>query len=1555
MAFSPVSASEQITNKYKRYLKTIFSINDTELSRQFTERLDEPGVFSKGPYLEVNASFEKGASIDQMIFNGKLAKSFGRINMPLSRQLHKHQEIAIEKAMSGRNIVVSTGTGSGKTEAFLIPILEVIIREYEAKTLRPGVRALLIYPMNALANDQTERLRELLSDFPEITFGSYTGQTKQKPQDALNEYKALNENKDPLPNELISREQIKQTPPHILITNYAMLEYLLVRPDDGIFFAGEYAHLWKYIVLDEAHVYHGSSGIEVSMLLRRLKTTLGNDDIQYVLTSATLGKDNSNTEVAEFAENLCGSPFDASDVVRAHRIKPVPSGEVFSLPADFYKKVVNTINEGNGEPSLSPETLYDRILHDSNYNLIYSHLDMPRTLSELSDIVGWSVDQLADFVAVASKAEKEGVRLFDSKYHMFLRATESVFITLGDDRKLFLTRKKMHYEPDGREYHVFEIATCSVCHSIYIVGAEKEGFLVQSSFNTADDLRSVFFLGDAISDTDDDHLLEDENVETEDYEVCARCGFLRRAGRGSRGYCDHGKESFYKLIKVNLNEDSETLTKCVSCENTNSFGILRMFFTGQEAVTSVIGTALFEELPSYTIKKTTIDANDDDSGFSLPAQTTIEEGIRQAKQFIAFSDSRQAAAFYATYFDQSYRTILYSRLIVETLTKLKTGENGKPVDQFVDDLITQFDRHGIANDNPNNCRKEAWKAILHELVDNNGTTSLSNMGLIGISLSSDNMPENRDHGLSAEEVCGLCSVFALGMMADAAIIYNCSLNQADKEFFAHKGIECSYTLSDPSNSIRRKAFVPRFVDRSNKRADYLQRVLARSGLAYDNEKTNKLLESFWTRIFVAGELVAYIDGAYKLQSQKIIISSPRKWYICPVCKKKTFINVKGVCPSYKCRGVLEDIDMPSVMKENHYYQMYQSLDIRELTVAEHTAQLNREKAYEYQKQFKQKYIDVLSCSTTFEMGVDVGTLETVFMRNMPPSPANYAQRAGRAGRSKHTAAFALTFCNKSSHDFSFFTSPLRMIKGRIDPPKFVVENEKIAIRHVYASALSFFWRRNPSLFSKVSQMTEAGTDPGSKSGAEEFCRYLRTQPADLKEYIRRFLPPALLEKYSVDTYGWLNGIIGEDSENPGVLTKAVAEYEYEVGILNSAIEEAIRNKHNVDRLMSRVRVYQNEDILSFLSRKNVLPKYGFPVDSVEMSVSSTSETGRLGLQLSRDLSLAISEYAPGSQIVANGNLITSRYIRKIPKMGWKMYDYILCNKCNTLNLVPHTGNDCPEQLNSCRACTAELHPTSKKVFIVPAFGFEADSDKITKPGLRKPERTYRGEVSYVGNRKDTTWQKYQIGKGKLEVLLNNSDEMAVINHSNFFVCESCGFTDLDEKTFTRSKNKKHKNSAGYPCFNDGTNKLSRYSLGYRFETDVLLVRFLQPEIDERNLALALSLLYGILKGICGCLNIEESDISGCVQFFHNESTNRPNYSLVLYDVTPGGAGHIKRLSGESIFRQVLVETKRLMDECTCGGEDKDSSCYTCLRSYYNQRYHDSLSRKYILDFIDQIL
>ena len=284
--------------------------------------------------------------------------------------------------------------------------------------------------------------------------------------------------------------------------------------------------------------------------------------------------------------------------------------------------------------------------------------------------MGWRNEDTERFVIVASKAFKNGVHLFDARYHMFLRATESAFITLKPHKELFLDRRE-YYEEEGEAYKVFEAGTCSSCHAIYLVGKVKNGILMQSSSKDSSGNDDVFLMEREYHDTDEDFTMEDENMGVEQYELCPYCGFIRPAnvvnGRRQKAGCSHAEDSYVKVWKIK--KQTERIHKCPSCEATSPTGILRMFFSGQEAVTSVVGTALFEAIPAQS-ERITVHYEEDESGFGFEDETEEKLIVNEAKQFIAFSDSRQAAAYYATYMDRTYKSILYKRLTNLTTDRL---------------------------------------------------------------------------------------------------------------------------------------------------------------------------------------------------------------------------------------------------------------------------------------------------------------------------------------------------------------------------------------------------------------------------------------------------------------------------------------------------------------------------------------------------------------------------------------------------------------------------------------------------------------------------------------------------------------------------------------------------------------------------------------------------------------------------------------------------------------------------------------------------------------------
>jgi len=272
------------------------------------------------------------------------------------RSLYLHQEEATRKVFGKkRNVVVATGTASGKTETFLYPILLHLYREFQTGQLGPGVRALILYPMNALANDQRDKLGEISKLLQEagssfrFTFGQYIGETPEDKNDSRRH--ARDHIARRLPGELVLRKEIREKPPHILLTNYSMLEYLLIRPDDSPLFDNEHAQWWTFLVLDEAHQYRGSKGVEMGMLLRRLKRRLReggrSGPFRCIATSATIaGEERDKGAVAYFASELFGEEFGKEDVLLGIT-EPIPDSGKTSLALNNYRMLRQALSSSS--------------------------------------------------------------------------------------------------------------------------------------------------------------------------------------------------------------------------------------------------------------------------------------------------------------------------------------------------------------------------------------------------------------------------------------------------------------------------------------------------------------------------------------------------------------------------------------------------------------------------------------------------------------------------------------------------------------------------------------------------------------------------------------------------------------------------------------------------------------------------------------------------------------------------------------------------------------------------------------------------------------------------------------------------------------------------------------------------------------------------------------------------------------------------------------------------------------------------------------------------------
>jgi len=848
---------------------------------------------------------------------------------------------------------------------------------------------------------------------------------------------------------------------------------------------------------------------------------------------------------------------------------------------------------------------------------------------------------------------------------------------------------------------------------------------------------------------------------------------------------------------------------------------------------------------------------------------------------------------------------------------------------------------------------EVWKWMLHELLGINGKISLEGVGCLGFKLVK---PENwnaptplmiHPWNLSEDEVWILYQILLDGFRKYGAVLYPENIDPKD-EFFEPVNQDHYFRENGSSKYKNIHSWIPS-ENRLNTRLDFIMRLAQDIGIheIVSKEECIKLLRGIWKNLNIEnprsswseyfssknekGEGVIYKIKYNFWELQPGTNNKKEKWYYCEKCNNLTLLNLKGTCPTYRCKGRLQECDPYQIFKDNHYRNLYHELLPLRMWCEEHTAQLKSAAAAELQTQFIRGEVNVLSCSTTFELGVDVGELESVFMRNVPPSASNYIQRAGRAGRRTDSTAFVLTFCKRSPHDLTHFYNPTKLVSGEIKPPNFEITNEKIVRRHIYATALAEFWKKNPSMFKYV----ESFFFSGGKTGPELFKEYLDSKPKDLYESLNRIIPQSLHKKLKLDNWGWVENLY---DPREGVLLKARDEVETDVNSLVEIRDTRQKDNKPSDFILRHINTIMKRPLLDSLSNHSVIPKYGFPVDVVELQLLSNSEDA-LKLELNRDLRIALSEYAPGSQVVAGGKLWTSRYLKRLPQREWPKYRYSVCNHCQRYQRVLA---DSKKELDICNSCGTSLGKSRN--FIIPEFGFISREKIPKKVGESRPEKTYSTRSFYSGESNKDNERNINLNNNiTLRAISASHGRMGVINHAGyrgFKVCNSCGYTILGNE-----KVEAHENVWSFPC--SGT--LVQHDLGHEYMTDILQLHF--EGYSNTNMGFWYSLLYAILEGASDSLDIDKQDLDGCLHPTGGETSTQ---SILLFDDVPGGAGHVKRIvQDENTLVEILKCTLSNLKNCNCGGENGDTSCYGCLRNYRNQFCHDKLKRSTVIQFLEE--
>ena len=371
-------------------------------------------------------------------------------------------------------------------------------------------------------------------------------------------------------------------------------------------------------------------------------------------------------------------------------------------------------------------------------------------------------------------------------------------------------------------------------------------------------------------------------------------------------------------------------------------------------------------------------------------------------------------------------------------------------------------------------------------------------------------------------------------------------------------------------------------------------------------------------------------------------------------------------------------------------------------------------------------------------------------------------------------------------------------------------------------------------------------------------------------------------------------------------------------------------------------ILESNTLISYLARYGVIPRYGFPVDNADLKIIDPYNAKIIDkYNLNRDLSVAISEYAPGSEVIVGGRKYTSRYIEtpiNAKKELVKEFFYE-CTNCQGINIFP-TENAAKGQ--KCRYCHA---PLAKMETLLHPISFISDFTNKRTNRL-KPARTYSGDIRYIGNAQNPL-KETKISKGAITITEYRNERLLVLNESKFYYCKTCGYTvvgEKDDKGPTKTLDT-HKSTKRIDCFNK--NPLERIRLGHTYSTDIVKIAFNGiPTMKDYNHAI--STLYAILGGFSNAFTIERDDIGGIVEF--NSPTN--SYSFVIFDTVSGGAGHTKKINDVDAFKNVLEKALEIVDHCDC---DADTSCYNCLSNFKNQRFHSKLKRSFASETINEML
>ena len=1582
-----------VVTDYSDYVRSFITIRDARI-RELVEREMNDGALWPDPLIQLNPSFEPGPPMAQLADEGLLHRdalsiftqrdAAGHPTRPFS--LHHHQVDAIRSAAAGRNYVLTTGTGSGKSLAYIVPIVDHVLRRGTGR----GIQAIVVYPMNALANSQLGELEKFLGHAspPPVTFRRYTGQESDE-----------------------DRKEIQANPPDILLTNYVMLELILTRPKDSRLIRS--AQNLRFLVFDELHTYRGRQGADVAMLMRRVRDACGDPDVIHVGTSATLSSGGTwaeqRAEVARVASELFGAPVAPEDIIGETLRRATPERSDAELASELTARV---------RAATPPPTDASALVGDPLASWIESRLGVtrepasgrlirsaPRPIqgpgglaADLASLTGLALETCLDALQATLLAgyratDEHGRPVFAFRLHQFISKGESVYASPEYEADRHITLQAQQYVPGcDRTRVLLPVAFCRECGQDYYVvrrnmapGAPVTYTAREISDRQSGDHDEIGFLHIAREPWPDDPALVAAQVPESWTEERNGRTVIKRSQRervprplylSPAAVEGHGDLRAHWL--------PAPFRFCLHCgvaysaHQQSDYGKLGTLGSeGRSTATTVLSLAALRRLRGAE---------------SLPPK---------ARKLLSFTDNRQDASLQAGHFNDFVEIALLRSAVwgaavtagpeglrhdeltqrvfsALDLPKAKYAQN--PEVRFVQLEETQRALRNVLGYYLYRDQRRGWRVTSPNL-EQCGLLRIAYVSLHEVAAAPDLW--NGTHAVLAtatpDERIAVLQVLLDFMRRELAIkvdyldaIVLERIQQASNQYLV-----APWALDEQERFERPRIIVPRGRDiEDDKRG--LAHLSPRGGFA----RHLKLPSTFrgysgprLTEDDLSGALLALFNALHQAGVVQRV-REPEDEFDAPgyqlVASAMRWVAGDGE------QAFHDPIRHPTApvkgLRTNRFFTDFyrdDMRDMRDLEAREHTAQVPPDLRVQRETAFREARLPLLFCSPTMELGVDIAELNVVNLRNVPPTPANYAQRSGRAGRSGQPA-LVYTYCSSNSpHDQYFFKRPERMVAGAVSTPRLDLANEDLIRAHVHA-----IWLRESGLDlgRSLAELLDIATTRPTLALLPELATTLSDPHARERTFVHARVALGQAIAALVTPHGtvdeWLGRILHELPQRfdracdrwRGLYLAAQAQARRQSEIIldpsrpSSARDTANRLRREAEsqlRLLADVAEAGQSDFYSYryFASEGFLPGYNFP----RLPLSAYLQGRRPGRDrddfVQRPRFLAISEFGPRSFIYHEG----SRYlINKVILPADREGDGGITQRaarCEQCGYIHPLEGDAPAP-DRCEHCSTHLKHVDDNLFRMQNVA----TQRRERINSDEEERFRLGYEICTGVR----FAERNDGRSALEARLTdaNGAPLATLTYGHAATLwrinlgwrrrkdESVRGFVLDTERGYWARTQSEEEEALANADEPHANRVARV-IPFVEDTRNCLIFTPAGELDVVAMA---SLEAALKTAIQVVYQLEDRELGT-----EPLPTAGDRRTLLFYEASEGGAGVLRRLVEDpaaisAVARQALElahfdpDTAADRRRAPKSREDCESACYDCLRSYYNQRDHELLDR-----------